>query len=66
MNTITSAITFFKEVLGELSKRSFGHRVPSLVGATIIVLILAAFFAVVLGGMDSTFSSMFQYIIGRA
>lgn len=65
MNTLKSAITFGKEVLGEIKKIVWPAR-SELVGATIIVLILAAFFAVILGGMDSSFSSAVKYIIGRA
>ena len=65
MNTVTSAIAFLKEVLGEIKKIVWPAR-TELVGATIVVLILAAFFAVILGGMDSAFSSTVKYIIGRA
>ena len=65
MKTITSAITFIKEVLGEIKKIVWPAR-AELIGATTVVLILAAFFAVILGGMDSSFGSAVKFIIGRA
>lgn len=63
MNKITKATTFLREVGGEIKKIVWPTR-TELVGASIIVVILAVFFAVVLGGMDSVFSTAIRHIIG--
>ena len=54
---------FLKEVFAELGKVVWPSR-PELIGASIIVVLLALFFAVILGGMDSGFGTIVKYIIG--
>ena len=70
MSMITKATSFFKrsasflkEVFAELGKVVWPAR-AELIGASIIVVVLALFFAVILGGMDSGFSTIVKYIIG--
>lgn len=63
MNKISKVFSFLKEVGGEIQKVVWPTR-SELVGASIIVVILALFFAVVLGAMDSGFSTIIKNIIG--
>ena len=60
MNTILSFIT---EVRSEFSKMVWPKR-DEFLGSTIVVCILIAFFAVVLGGMDSLFGFLVKRLFG--
>lgn len=62
MNAFTKATSFLKEVFGEIKKIVWPTR-AELIGASIVVCILALFFAVILGGMDSGFSTIIKRII---
>jgi len=63
MSLIKKAVSFVQEVNTELGKVVWPSR-AELVGSSIIVCILAVFFAIVLGGMDAGFSTLVKRIIG--
>ncbi len=54
--------SFLSEVKIELGKVTWPKR-EDLIGAVIIVCLLALFFAVILGVMDSGFSMLIKWII---
>ncbi|HBS48375.1 TPA: preprotein translocase subunit SecE [Candidatus Dependentiae bacterium] len=56
---MSSVLTFLKEVRVELSKITWPTR-EELIGSTIIVLILVAFFATFLGVSDLGFSLLIK------
>ncbi len=53
---------FLSEVTTELKKVTWPSR-DELVGSAIIVCILVAVFAVILGGMDAAFSALIGHLI---
>ncbi len=59
---MSKVITFINEVKGELRKVSWPSR-EDLVGTAIVVCIIVAIFAVILGGMDALFSSVVKKLI---
>ena len=59
---MSKVIVFINEVKGELRKVSWPSR-EDLVGTAIVVCIIVAIFAVILGGMDALFSSIVKKLI---
>ena len=57
-------VTFLGEVKAELTKVSWPTR-DELVGSAIIVCIVVAIFATILGGMDALFSYVIKQVISR-
>ena len=57
-------LTFFSEVKAELHKVSWPSR-DELVGSAIIVCIVVAIFAAILGSMDAFFSYVIKLVISR-
>ena len=55
-------VTFLNEVKAELFKVTWPTR-DELVGSAIIVCIVVAIFAVILGGMDAAFSYAIKQVI---
>lgn len=55
-------VTFLSEVRSELEKITWPKR-EEFLGSTIVVLILIAFFAVILGGMDSVFGAVIKQLL---
>lgn len=55
-------VTFLSEVKSELEKITWPKR-DEFLGSTIVVLILTAFFAVVLGGMDTCFGALIKQFL---
>lgn len=58
-------LTFLNEVAVEVHKITWPKR-EELIGSTIIVFVFVAFFAIILGLMDFTFSSLIQKLIAWA
>lgn len=63
MNRLQRAVGFLREVASEVGKIHWPSR-TELIGASIVVCILAVFFAIVLGGMDAGFGTLIKKIIG--
>ena len=63
MNKLQRAVNFLKEVASEVGKIHWPSR-TELIGASIVVCILAVFCAIVLGGMDAGFGMVVKKIIG--
>jgi len=59
---MSKVITFINEVKSELRKVSWPSR-EDLIGTAIIVCIIVAVFAIILGGMDAFFSSIIKKLI---
>ena len=59
---MSKIVTFLQEVRAELRKIVWPRR-DDLVGSTVIVCLLALVFAVILGFMDSSFSTVIKKII---
>lgn len=58
---MSKILSFLTEVRVELGKITWPKR-DEFLGSTIIVCILIAFFALILGGMDSAFSLLLKKI----
>lgn len=63
VSAVSKAISFLREVLGEIKKIVWPTR-SELIGSSVVVCLFALFFAVVLGAMDSGFAATIRYIIG--
>jgi preprotein translocase subunit SecE len=61
IEAMNKILAFLNEVRTELKKVTWPTR-DELVGSTIIVCILVSIFAVILGGMDATFSAFIHYL----
>jgi len=61
---MSSVVTFLKEVRVELGKITWPSR-DELIGSTIIVLMLVAFFAAFLGLSDSVFYFFINKMFGK-
>ncbi|MFH1644300.1 MAG: preprotein translocase subunit SecE [bacterium] len=59
---MNKVVAFINEVRNELRKVSWPSR-EDLIGTAIIVCILVAIFAVILGGMDAVFSTLIKKLI---
>jgi len=62
MNRFSKLTSFLREVRVEVRKVVWPAR-AELIGSSVIVCMLAIFFAVVLGGMDSIFHTIIGKII---
>mgnify|MGYP000969733327 FL=1 len=63
MGKVQRAVGCLREVVGEIKKIVWPTR-GELIGSSIVVCVLAVFFAIVLGGMDAGFSALVKKIIG--
>ena len=63
VSAFSKAVSFLREVLGEIKKIVWPTR-SELVGSSVIVCLFALFFAVVLGSMDSGFAAAIRYVVG--
>lgn len=61
---MNKVITFINEVKSELRKVSWPNR-EDLVGTAIIVCIITAIFAALLGSMDAVFSTIVKKLISN-
>jgi preprotein translocase subunit SecE len=59
---MTKVISFLAEVRAELEKITWPSR-EEFLGSTVVVCLLVAFFAVVLGAMDSIFSLLLKSVL---
>ena len=59
---LNKVMPFLNEVRSELKKITWPSR-DELVGSTIIVCVIVAIFALILGAMDATFSAFIKYLI---
>lgn len=61
-NLLSSAVDFLKEVTTELKKVTWPSK-QEVIGSTIIVCVVVAIYAVILGTMDGMFEAVIRRLI---